>query len=130
MRPLALSRPLALLTFVFLFALEGGAAGKKKQAPPPAPAPAASEDPFSRDAALEALKNVDPGRCKTKKTPTGDGHVVVTFANTGAAQEAIVDKGPFVGTKAEKCISKEYMRAKVPAFKGDPVSVGKSFKIE
>ena len=35
-----------------------------------------------------------------------------------------------MGTKAEKCISREYKRVKVPAFKGDPVSVGKTFKID
>jgi hypothetical protein len=133
MRPLTISRTLALLSFTFLFALEGGAAGKKKQPPPPAPpppAPAASEDPFSREAAAEALKGVDVGRCKVKNTPTGEGHVVVTFAPTGTAQDAVVDKGPFVGTKSEKCISKAYKGAKVPAFKGDPVSVGKTFKID
>ena len=130
MRPL--SRTLALLSFTFLFALEGGAEGKKK--PPPAPAPPppppASEDPFNRQAALDALKGVDVGRCKAKDTPTGEGHVVVTFAPTGTAQGAVVDKGPFVGTKSEKCISTEYKRARVPAFKGDPVSVGKTFKID
>jgi hypothetical protein len=131
MRPLSISRALALISFTFLFALEGGASGKKKQpAPEPAPPPVASESPFNREAALEALKGVDVGRCKVKNTPTGEGHVVVTFASTGLVQDAIVDKGPFVGTKSEKCISKEYKRARVPAFKGDPVSVGKTFKID
>ena len=130
MRSVALPRTLALLAFSFLLALEGGASGKKKQ-PPPAPPPApASEDAFSREAAAEALKAIDVGRCKSKNTPLGEGHVIVTFAPSGSAQDAVVNKGPFVGTKSEKCISKEYLRAKVPPFKGDPVSVGKSFKIE
>jgi hypothetical protein len=127
-------RTLALLSFTFLFALEGGASGKKKiaprPAPPPAPAPVFTEEAFSRDAAATALKDVDPARCKSKKTPLGEGHVIVTFAPSGSAQGAVVDRGPFVGTKSEKCIAKEYMRAKVPPFKGDAVSVGKSFKIE
>jgi hypothetical protein len=129
MRPVVLSRSLALGSFVLLFAIAGDATAKKKPSPP-APTPVASEDPFSRDAALEALKGVDVGHCKSKSTPSGEGHIIVTFAPTGSAQDAVVDKGPFVGTKSEKCISKEYKRAKVPAFKGDPVSVGKTFKLE
>ena len=91
---------------------------------------AASDEAFSRDAAASALSGVDVGKCKLKKGPIGEGHVIVTFAPSGSAAGAVLDQGPFGGTKAEKCIVKEYRRAKVPAFKGDPVSVGKKFKIE
>ena len=91
---------------------------------------AANDDDFNRDAAMESLSSVDVGHCKTKKGPTGEGHVVVTFAPTGSARGAVVDKGPFVGTKAGKCIVKAYKKAKVPPFKGDPVNVGKKFTID
>lgn len=91
---------------------------------------AAVDEDFNRDAAVSALSGVDVAKCKTKKSPSGEGHVIVTFAPTGSARGAVVDKGPFIGTKSEKCIAKEYKRAKVPPFKGDPVSVGKTFKLE
>lgn len=92
---------------------------------------AATDESFSKEAAASALSSVDLSKCKTKNGPTGEGHVTVTFApKSGSAKTAVVDDGPLVGTKAEKCIAREYKRAKVPAFKGDPVSVGKKFKLE
>jgi hypothetical protein len=90
----------------------------------------ADDEAFNREAALGALASVDVAHCKTKKGPTGEGHVIVTFSPNGAATSAIVDKGPFVGTKLEKCIVKDFKRAKVPPFKGEPVNVGKKFSIE
>jgi hypothetical protein len=117
MRPAALlPRSLVTLTLGLLICTGARAAG--------------SDEAFSREAAATALSSVDVAKCKLKKGPTGEGHVIVTFASTGNAQGAVLDQGPFGGTKAEKCIVKEYRRAKVPAFKGDPVSVGKKFKIE
>ena len=38
-----------------------------------------------------------------------------------------IDKGPWVGTPVAKCMTKEFKKAKVPAFKGDAVTVGKTF---
>jgi hypothetical protein len=111
-----LARYLVPLTLGLLLCFDARAAG--------------GDEAFSRDAALSSLSSVDVAKCKLKKGPTGEGHVIVTFASTGSAQGAVLDQGPFGGTKAEKCIVKEYRRAKVPAFKGDPVSVGKKFKIE
>ena len=53
------------------------------------------------------------------------------FAPNGAAVEASVDKGPMIGTPAAKCIAKEFKKqARVPAFSGDAVLVGKLFKFE
>ncbi len=111
-----LARTLATLTLGLLVCFDARAA--------------ASDEAFSREAAATALASVDVAKCKLKKGPTGEGHVIVTFISTGDAKTAVVDTGPFVGSRAEKCIVKEYRRAKVPAFKGDPVSVGKKFKIE
>lgn len=84
---------------------------------------------FDRDAAMSALKSVNLARCKKPKGPSGDGHVIVTFAPAGSAQEAVVDQAPFAGTKVGKCIASEYRKAKVPAFDGAAISVGKKFQL-
>ena len=87
-------------------------------------------DTFDRDAASSAMSGVEIGRCKAKKGPTGEGHVVVTFSPTGAAVSATVDRAPFAGTKVGTCVAKAYKKAKIPPFAGDPVTVGKLFHIE
>lgn len=35
-----------------------------------------------------------------------------------------------MGTPVAKCIASQFNKAKVPAFKGDPIQVGKSFRFE
>lgn len=85
---------------------------------------------FDRDAAMNAMKSVDIGKCKKAKGPTGDGHVIVTFAPGGTASDATVDQAPFAGTKVGKCIATQYKKAKVPAFQGTAVSVGKKFQLQ
>jgi hypothetical protein len=85
---------------------------------------------FNKDAALTALKSVDLVKCKVSGGPRGEGHVTVTFAPSGAATGAAVDRGPFVKSPVERCIVAAYKKASVPAFKGDAVSVGKSFRID
>ena len=89
----------------------------------------AQSEGFDKAAAAEALGSVDVGRCKKAKTPAGEGHVVVTFETSGVASGAVVDRGPFKG-KVVTCVQKAFKRAKVPPFKGDPMHVGKVFKIE
>jgi hypothetical protein len=106
-------------------------AGPKKPKPKPTPAPApADEAPFDKQAAVSALSSVDLVKCKTTNAPRGDGHIMVKFQPAGVATEAVVDKGPWVGTPVAKCIAKEFKKAKVPAFAGDIVQVGKSFRFE
>jgi hypothetical protein len=95
-----------------------------------AAAPAAASDGFDRALALEAMNAVDVGHCKKAKGPKGEGHVIVTFAPAGVVAAANVDKAPFAGTKVGQCIAKEYKKAKIPAFRGEPVNVGKKFKID
>lgn len=85
---------------------------------------------FDRDAASTALSSVDLGKCKTSKAKLGEGHVMVTFTPKGVAAEAVIDRGPMVGTAAQKCIEKIFKKAKVPAFTGDAVRVGKTFRFE
>jgi hypothetical protein len=131
-----MTRVQALLTSASLLAVvtvTGGswAGPKKPKAPKPAPAPVvAEESTFDRQAAASALSSVDLVKCKSTNAPRGEGHIVVKFMPAGSASEAVVDKGPMLGTPVAKCIAKEFKKAKVPAFKGEVVQVGKSFRFE
>lgn len=105
---------------------------KKRTPAPAAPAPAPKEDApeFDREAAASALTSVDLQKCRATNVARGEGHVFITFTPGGAAASAEVDKGPWVGTPAAKCIAGQFKKAKVPAFGGEPVKVGKTFRIE
>jgi hypothetical protein len=126
-------RSKALLTSALLLAVVTVAgtsdAGPKKPKPPKPPA---TEDaaPFDKAAAASALSSIDLVKCKSTNAPRGDGHIMVKFQPAGTATEAVVDKGPWLGTPVAKCIAKEFKKAKIPAFAGDVVQVGKSFRFE
>lgn len=91
--------------------------------------PAADGTSFDRAAASSALSGVDITRCKRKFT--GEGHLLVTFASkTGKAKYVTIDQGPFVAGPESKCITSAFKKAKVPAFGGKDVTVGKAFKLE
>ena len=94
----------------------------------PAAAPA-STAPFDRGAAAASLGAVNVGACKKGDGPTGSGHVSVTFAPTGSVVTAVVDGPPFAGTPVGGCVASKYRGARVPAFGGGNVKVGKSFSI-
>lgn len=85
---------------------------------------------FDRSAAASALSSVDLAKCKATNAKRGEGHVTVTFAPEGSVSAAVVDKGPMAGTPVAKCIQGQYKKAKVPAFKGEPVAVGKTFRLD
>lgn len=102
----------------------------KGPAKTPKPTPADASAMFNKDAALQALKGIDLIKCKVSGGPRGEGHITVTFAPTGSASAVAVDKGPFVKSPVERCIVAAYKKASVPAFRGDAVSVGKSFRID
>lgn len=126
--------PKAILTPALLLAvvtMAGGAGAGPKKPKPKDPKPAATEEiPFDKQAASTALGSVDLLKCKSTNAPRGEGHVMVKFTPAGSAADAVVDKGPLVGTPVGKCIAKEFKKAKVPAFTGDVVQVGKSFRFE
>jgi len=105
---------------------------KKKGKAPRAETPKTEEvtAEFDRQAAVTAITEINLAKCKATNAPAGDGHVVITFAPGGAAQSAVIDKGPWIGTPVAKCLQKEFKKAKVPAFKGEAVTVGKSFHFE
>lgn len=130
-----LGRIHVLLGFGVVVALAvapAGASAGQKAKKKPAPAPVVAEDApeFDRTAAASALSTVDLTKCKSTNAKRGDGHVMITFTSTGTVSTAIVDKGPMVGTPTAKCIAKVYTKARVPAFKGGPIQVGKNFKFE
>jgi hypothetical protein len=91
----------------------------------PDPGPA-----FDTSAAANALRQVDLVKCKIAGGPRGEGHVSVTFVPDGTTSTVEVDRGPFVGSPVQRCIVALYKPAKVPAFKGEPVKVGKTFRID
>lgn len=117
-------------------AVTGGAEAAKKKKAEPAPAPAtaaAKEEPatdFDRAAAATAITDVNLAKCKATNAAKGEGHVTITFAPSGAAQAAAIDRGPWVGTPVAKCMVKAFKKAKVPAFHGDAVTVGKIFRLD
>jgi len=85
---------------------------------------------LDRKAVADAFESVNLATCKKPKGPTGEGHVLVTFSNSGKAKSATVDSPPFASTKVGKCIEKAYAKLQVAPFQGDPVTLGKKFKLE
>jgi len=85
---------------------------------------------FDRSAASSALASVDLVKCKVSGGPRGVGHVSVTFAPAGSVSEVAVDGGPYVKSPVGRCIVAAFQKAHVPAFTGEPVKVGKAFRID
>jgi hypothetical protein len=121
---------LLVSAFSAALALTAGSALAKKPAPtPPPPEPAGPV--FDRAAAGRALGSVSLLPCKQAKGPTGEGHVIVTFAPSGEVTDANVDRDPYKGTAMGRCIAAQYKHApNVPRFAGTPVAVGKIFRME
>jgi hypothetical protein len=85
---------------------------------------------LDKKAVTEAFNAVSLTSCKKPGGPTGEGHVLVTLAPSGKVTHAVVDSPPFARTKIARCIAKAYRKIRLPAFKGDPVVLGKKFRIE
>lgn len=116
---------------ILSIALAGSSAdaAPKKKKPPRSEAPKTEIAPdFDKQAAAAAIAEVTLDKCKATNAAKGEGHVVITFAPHGAAQRAVIDKGPWVGTPIAKCMVKQFKKAKVPAFNGEAITVGKSFR--
>lgn len=128
----------ALAAVAFIGSADTAAAAPKKKPsakPAPAPAPAPKDSApagasFDRDAASSAIGSVDLTKCRATNAEKGEGHVVITFTPAGTAAKATVDKGPWVGTPLAKCFASQFKKTTIPAFGGEPVTVGKSFKFE
>lgn len=115
--------PTSVLIALIACAATASAQPKKKGAPDAAPAA-----DFDKTAASTAITETNLGKCKATNAAKGEGHVMITFATSGEASDVKIDKGPWVGTPVAKCMVKEFKKAKIPAFKGDAVTVGKVFK--
>ncbi len=85
---------------------------------------------FDRGAAASALSSVDLVKCKVSGGPRGSGHVSVTFAPAGSVSDVAVDGGPYVKSPVGRCIVSAFQKARVPAFTGEAVKVGKAFRID
>lgn len=91
--------------------------------------PQETSSPFNRGAASSALSNVDLRRCESEPGLDGSGHVTVQFAPDGTITQAEVDQGGNEKTPRGACIARLFKAARIPAFSGAPVRVGKSFTI-
>jgi hypothetical protein len=99
---------------------------------PQAPAqPAQSGAMFDRGAASAVLGDLANRvvSCKSVGGPTGDGHIAITFNPDGTVQMAVVDQPPFAGTAVGGCVAGKFRSARIPAFSGGPLTVGKRFNI-
>jgi hypothetical protein len=128
--PLGVS--VGVVVSVAVLTLHAADAAPKKKKAPGAEATKTEEvsADFDKAAAVAAISEVNLTKCKATNAAKGDGHVMITFGPGGTVQTAIVDKGPWVGTPVAKCMAKEFRKAKVPAFKGDAVTVGKLFHLD
>jgi hypothetical protein len=90
--------------------------------------PPVQQNLFDRGAAASSLAAVSINHCAAMGQ-VGSGHVTVTFSPSGGVQQAIVDDGTFSGTPAGRCVQTAFFNARVPAFAGAPVRVGKSFTL-
>jgi hypothetical protein len=129
---------------ILLLILTGCAGGSGTSSSPSATASDGGRDTWDhaqRGAAAATLGEASSHvqECKALEGRTGSGHVTVTFAASGEAMSAIVDApagaapgdagGGFPGTETGRCVEMKFMAARVPAFQGQPVKVGKTFSI-
>jgi len=104
-------------------------------APPPttasaAPKPSADPNAFNEGAARTRLSQANGVLviCHKEGGVSGAGTATVTFAPDGSVS-GVVLAPPYAGTKEGECASKQFQRAKVPAFTGEPKSVRHSFEV-
>jgi hypothetical protein len=90
----------------------------------------ANDSGFDRDAVWTVLSGVDVEQCKDKKTPAGEGHVIVTFRPNGTVSRVVVDSAPYSKLRAGRCIEGEFKKAKIPPFRGSAVRVGRKFQLD
>jgi len=103
---------------------QGDPFGGRRRSPNTAGCP-----PFDRGAAAAALRAVDVQSCRQGASPRGSGHVKITFATTGAPSSVSVDSPSYAGTTVGGCVALKFGTARIPAFCGAPVTIGKSFTI-
>lgn len=122
---------LGVVACLVVVAASAEAAPKKKKRTARATAKTEEVGPeFDKQAAVSAIAEVNLQKCKATNAVKGEGHVTITFSPAGAAETVRIDKGPWIGTPVAKCMQREFKKAKVPSFKGDAVTVGKTFHFD
>lgn len=122
---------LGVVACLAVVAASAEAAPKKKKRTARATAKTEEVGPeFDKQAAVSAIAEVNLQKCKATNAVKGEGHVTITFSPAGAAETVRIDKGPWIGTPVAKCMQREFKKAKVPSFKGDAVTVGKTFHFD
>lgn len=86
---------------------------------------------FDRALAANALTGAARAAqvCRRIPGPTGPGSIVVVFQPSGTVLRTTV-REPYQGTPTGDCVEKLFQQTTVPAFKGDPVAVSKTFRID
>lgn len=78
---------------------------------------------FDRSSALSVIRTI--GACLAECGPgaLGSMNVVVTFASSGEATNAVLEDGPLQGTPEGSCVTRHLRDARVPAFGGEQETV-------
>ncbi len=92
---------------------------------------AASAGAFDKGAAKRALVGAakKAASCAKKGMAGGTGKVRVTFGTSGKVKSARITSARFAGSTTGKCAIGYFRGAKIPPFKGSPVTVAKSFTV-
>ncbi len=95
-----------------------------------APKPSADPNAFHEGAARTRLAQANGVLviCHKEGGVTGAGTALITFAPDGSVAGVVVQP-PYAGTKEGDCAAKQFQRAKVTAFSGDPKTVKHSFEV-
>ena len=80
---------------------------------------------FDRGAVSHALSAVKTDDC-LPHTAHEAVHIKITFLPGGSVGNVDVDTQLSGGTRVERCVKKHFLKVKVPAFGGGPITVGKS----
>ncbi len=93
-------------------------------------APKRGGAPLNRGAALAVLGRAaaEAASCRFDGDPTGTGRVRVTFDTDGLVSSVRVP-APFRGTRAGDCIDDAFSGARIPEFRGSPVTLKRRFRI-
>jgi hypothetical protein len=100
------------------------------------PAAETQEVPAAPPIDMAALKSslngaaAQASSCRQAGDPSGSAQAKVTFAPSGRVTSAQVTGAPFAGTATGGCIAARLRAARIPAFSGDHVTVGKTIWIE
>jgi len=84
---------------------------------------------FHRGCAANSINAVDAQVCAREGLPRGEGHLFVWFEPSGRVSKVEIDRGPFSGTEVGACLEAQYGKARIPAFPGPAVRVGKSVRL-